>query len=273
MRAMFPPPAYTDFKHEIADIHKTGLTAGLAGMAVVFLSSLVAQRVLTSKILSHSDSGDSTLMVIALWSVIAAVSVAAIWALITGVRQWVQNSVEAIWEDEVWECHRESEEQKARANETESVTWLNSLLSSVWPLVNPDLFTSLADTLEDVMQASLPSMVRMVDVSDVGQGSEAIRILGVRWLPTGAAARSVGADGKLEKKKAQNSDRNVPGEGEVDRSAGMKDPRDEKDQQDKSEDDRNQVSEGMEAEEGDFVNLELGFAYRARSSLVRALQM
>jgi hypothetical protein len=265
---MFPPPAYTDLQKEIADIHKTGLTAGLAGMAVVLVGSIVVERVLSSKVLPRLDSRGGILTDTTLWAVIAAISATAIWALISGVRQWVSNSILAIWEDVVWEGHRESEKQKAKANETESVTWLNSLLSSVWPLVNPDLFTSLTDTLEDVMQASLPSMVRMVDVSDVGQGSEAVRIMGVRWLPTGAAARSVGRDGKLEKKKTTNSDRNVPGEGEVDRSAGENDPRDKKDQQDNGENDDNQISEGMEAEEGDFINLELGFAYRARSNLV-----
>ncbi len=33
------------------------------------------------------------------------------------------------------------------------------------------------------MQASLPKLVRMVSVEDLGQGSESFRILGVRWLP------------------------------------------------------------------------------------------
>jgi hypothetical protein len=33
----------------------------------------------------------------------------------------------------------------------ESTQWLNSLLSSVWPLVNPELFTSLADMLKRMM--------------------------------------------------------------------------------------------------------------------------
>ena len=117
------------------------------------------------------------------------------------------------------------------------------------------------------MQASLPRMVRMVSVDDIGQGSEALRVLGVRWLTTGAAAKAVSEDGKLRSgnSKMNNSDRTVPGEGEV---------------QDKSEDDnskekggiRNEdkeknenVAEGMEAEEGDFVNVEIAFAYRPRT--------
>lgn len=92
------------------------------------------------------------------------------------------------------------------------------------------------------MQASLPSMVRMVAVEDLGQGSEAFRILGIRWLPTGAAARSVSSNGKLKSSNDEKADRKVQDDGE---GASAEPTHDE-----------------MEAEEGDFVNVEIGFAYR-----------
>lgn len=92
------------------------------------------------------------------------------------------------------------------------------------------------------MQASLPSMVRMVAVEDIGQGSEALRILGVRWLPTGAAARSVGDDGKLKSSDEEKDDRKVQDDGEGQEQLQRQDT--------------------MEAEEGDFVNMEIAFAYR-----------
>ena len=41
----------------------------------------------------------------------------------------------------------------------ESVEWMNSLLKIIWGLVNPDMFVSMADTLEDVMQASVPGII------------------------------------------------------------------------------------------------------------------
>jgi hypothetical protein len=107
------------------------------------------------------------------------------------------------------------------------------------------------------MQASLPKMVRMVSVDDIGQGSEALRILGVRWLPTGAAAKSVSEDGKLKSDGDQQNDRSVPGEGEV-----QSDSKDDKKDGDQDDGDDNAVAEGMEAEEGDFVNVEIAFAYR-----------
>lgn len=92
------------------------------------------------------------------------------------------------------------------------------------------------------MQASLPNMVRMVAVEDLGQGSEALRILGIRWLPTGAAARSVNSDGNLKSSNEEKGDRTVQDDGE----------------------DQNQQpdQDTMEAEDGDFVNVEIAFAYR-----------
>lgn len=41
----------------------------------------------------------------------------------------------------------------------ESVEWMNTLLRIIWELVNPDMFASMADTLEDVMQASVPGVI------------------------------------------------------------------------------------------------------------------
>jgi hypothetical protein len=37
----------------------------------------------------------------------------------------------------------------------ESVEWMNALLSVVWGIVNPDMFQTVADTLEDVMWVNL----------------------------------------------------------------------------------------------------------------------
>ncbi|KAI5788385.1 hypothetical protein EDC01DRAFT_659889 [Geopyxis carbonaria] len=76
---------------------------------------------------------------------------------------------------------------KQKHKPPESAAWLNSFLSSLWPIVNPTLFVSLADMLEDVMQSSLPKFIRGVRVADLGQGTESLRILGIRWLEAGDA--------------------------------------------------------------------------------------
>jgi Ca2+-dependent lipid-binding protein len=60
---------------------------------------------------------------------------------------------------------------------------MNSLVGLVWSLVNPDMFASIADTIEDVMQASLPGFIENVRVADISQGENPIRILSLRALP------------------------------------------------------------------------------------------
>lgn len=65
----------------------------------------------------------------------------------------------------------------------ESAEWTNSLLTGLWPRIDPDLFTSVVDMLEDVMQASMPRVVHSIRVSDLGQGRIAPRITGIRPLP------------------------------------------------------------------------------------------
>ncbi|CAK7265921.1 hypothetical protein SEPCBS119000_001758 [Sporothrix epigloea] len=65
----------------------------------------------------------------------------------------------------------------------ESVEWLNSALALVWGLINPDMFAGVADTLEDVMQASVPGVIDNVKVNDITQGNNPIRVLSLRALP------------------------------------------------------------------------------------------
>ncbi|OAA55929.1 c2 domain containing protein [Niveomyces insectorum RCEF 264] len=65
----------------------------------------------------------------------------------------------------------------------ESVEWLNAALALGWGLVNSDMFAGVADTLEDVMQASLPAVVENVKVTDISQGSNPLRVLSLRALP------------------------------------------------------------------------------------------
>lgn len=65
----------------------------------------------------------------------------------------------------------------------ESVEWMNTLLGIVWGLINPEMFAGVADTLEDVMGASVPSVIENVRVAEINQGNNPIRILSLRALP------------------------------------------------------------------------------------------
>lgn len=125
------------------------------------------------------------------------------------------------------------------------------------------------------MQASLPKLVRMVSVEDLGQGSESFRILGVRWLPKGAAAQSVTEKGELKSggktTQSNKSDSDTGDQTDIVEThdadqgtakGGAKDKAPTSGSQDPKGQD-SMVAAGMEAEEGEFVNVEVAFSYRS----------
>lgn len=62
---------------------------------------------------------------------------------------------------------------------------MNTFLGVMWGLIDPELFASVADTLEDVMQASVPSVIENVRAAEINQGINPFRILSLRALPDG----------------------------------------------------------------------------------------
>jgi Ca2+-dependent lipid-binding protein len=59
------------------------------------------------------------------------------------------------------------------------------LLNCYVGLIDRELFAGVADTLEDVMQASVPSVIENVRVAEINQGSNPFRILSLRAFPDG----------------------------------------------------------------------------------------
>ncbi|KAJ9649386.1 hypothetical protein H2199_000161 [Coniosporium tulheliwenetii] len=116
----------------------------------------------------------------------------------------------------------------------ESVEWLNTLLAIVWGLINPEMFSGVADTLEDVMQASVPGIIENVRVAEINQGSNPMRILSLRALPD--------THMKQIKKDIHEQNKNT------------KDPQEA----------------AADEEGGDYYNLEVSFAYHAAPSGKRA---
>ncbi|KAJ5138751.1 uncharacterized protein N7515_003599 [Penicillium bovifimosum] len=96
-----------------------------------------------------------------------------------------------LWAQEVIRSGREVEwssehirGQMATANLLpESVEWMNSFLAVLWGLVNPEMLTPVADTIEDIMQVSAPKVVENVRIAEISQGNNPLRILSMRALP------------------------------------------------------------------------------------------
>lgn len=242
----FPPPDFDALRHELSAISNQGVTVGLSGAFLIIIGAVAMERVIRNENTQFTTSRGLVL------SGLASLTAGLIWFLIIGVRDWMGRKVSNVFEDEVWDAQRVQIKNQASQHEKETTVWLNSLMGAVWPLINPDLFVSLGDTLEDVMQASLPKFVRMVSVDDIGQGSEALRILGVRWLPAGAASESVTNGGDFAPKEKEDKEVKMDGEGQSSEQQG--------------EGGDHEVAQGMAAEEGEFINLEVAFAYRSRST-------
>jgi len=60
---------------------------------------------------------------------------------------------------------------------------MNTMIGIVWNLINPEMFAAVADTLEDVMAASVPGIIENVRVADISQGNNPIRVISLRALP------------------------------------------------------------------------------------------
>ncbi|PWY87326.1 C2 domain protein [Aspergillus sclerotioniger CBS 115572] len=112
----------------------------------------------------------------------------------------------------------------------ESVEWMNSFLGVFWGLINPEMLSPVADTIEDIMQASAPGVVENVRIAEIDQGNNPIRILSLRSLP----------DSHVQQLKDHIHEENVKN----------KDPQ-----------------EAAAAEEGgSYYNIEASFAYHAKPS-------
>ncbi|KAF7618916.1 C2 domain protein [Aspergillus flavus] len=113
----------------------------------------------------------------------------SLWALFplaaciaSGVWLWVQEVIRSGREME-WSSEK-LRGQIAIANLLpESVEWMNSFLGVIWGLINPEMLSPIADTIEDIMQASAPSVVENVRIAEIDQGNNPLRILSLRALP------------------------------------------------------------------------------------------
>lgn len=124
----------------------------------------------------------------------------------------------------------------------ESVEWLNKALATAWPLINADYFAPFVDLLEDSLMTQVPGVVHNVRVEDMDQGAIPLRVKSFRVLPSDDSAFLQGAVAQAHK-DAGDSAADAPSIHHTD-----------------GEDDDTGV------DVGDYVNLEVTFAYRGAAS-------
>lgn len=97
---------------------------------------------------------------------------------------WLLHQTEVSFQSRVWDMAATFLSKPAAATrETEAAHWLNDILDSIWPFLNPDIFKPLTNIMEATIQANSPPFVSGVSIEDMGQGSKPIRIVGIRRLP------------------------------------------------------------------------------------------
>ncbi|CCG83493.1 Putative uncharacterized protein B5O22.140 [Taphrina deformans PYCC 5710] len=102
---------------------------------------------------------------------------------------FLQNAVRANFLNSFAEAERVRGEHATLSGVPESVEWLNNIIRTIWPTINPELFGGPVDLLEDVMQKQVPKVVHTVKVSDLDIGSIPLRVLSMRFLPDDGAPR------------------------------------------------------------------------------------
>lgn len=147
----------------------------------------------------------------------------------SGIFLWMKDLVRQ-GRDIEWSSEQKRGEMATINLIPESVEWMNTLLGIVWGLINPEMFAAVADTLEDIMQASVPGIIENVKVADISQGNNPIRILSIRALP----------------------------------DSHMKELKDEMHKENEKSLDPQELAANEEG--GDYYNLECSFAYHAKPS-------
>ncbi|KAF3766377.1 hypothetical protein M406DRAFT_277269 [Cryphonectria parasitica EP155] len=120
----------------------------------------------------------------------------------SGVFLWMKDLVRQ-GRDTEWSSEQKRGETAVVNLIPESVEWLNTAVGLIWSLINPDMFAAVADTLEDVMQASVPGVIENVKVNDISQGSNPLRILSLRALPD---SHVQDLKDEIRKQQAKNKD-------------------------------------------------------------------
>ncbi|KAI0822359.1 hypothetical protein BC628DRAFT_1364753 [Trametes gibbosa] len=223
LHGSFPPPNWKEFRDNVVSIANT---------SILFISAAFVAAFALSALFSSAFA-----------RLLCAVPSAFLgYCLIFRMNK----AAEADFERRVWHAERMrglaagsdvdgdgkvTDEERMR----ESAEWANTIVRGLWPTFNTDLFGSLVDMLEDIMQASVPKFVHSVRVADLGLGSNAGRIISIRSLPD-APARDTGKSGRRDRLGASGPIADTV-----------------------SPDDR-------EALDGDHVNLEVSFAYQGLPS-------
>lgn len=158
----------------------------------------------------------------------------------------VRNTIEAVRAS----MHKQRGEQYSPPM-PESAEWLNAAIATLWKQLNPEMFVSMLDMVEDIMQSSLPGFIQAVKISDFGLGSNPVRMVAMRALADVMTDPEYPRRSWIEHKDPKSEDQqHTDSDNPEDKEGNALDELEESQQKD---------------EAGDFLNMEVSFCYSAMS--------
>ena len=89
----------------------------------------------------------------------------------------LHNQLTRAMADSAWENdERERQSKAGQGPASETVEWMNAVLKTVWPLITQDYFVPFVDLLEDALMQQVPPIVHSCRVEDLDQGTVPLRI-------------------------------------------------------------------------------------------------
>lgn len=129
--SLFPPPNFHVIRDELIAINKLGLTVGLVGTALIIVVAFGLEKLSRLSQLAEATADQERarwFFKLAINLVLGLMSVGGVWAMVVGVRDWITNRMDDVWEEQIWEEDRKVKRGPAKRHETETVAWLNSLV-------------------------------------------------------------------------------------------------------------------------------------------------
>ncbi|KDQ51904.1 hypothetical protein JAAARDRAFT_139718 [Jaapia argillacea MUCL 33604] len=174
----FPPPNWKDHRNKVVSTTITSIIY----ISLSYLSFPIILQSLPIPSIRHHP------LIVTLLSLLLPTALA--YVLVFRLR----NLADEDFDNRLWNAERErgwrggddlDGDGKVDGEERiqESAEWVNALLKGVWPIINPDMFSSMMDMIEDIMQSSVPRFVHSVRIADFALGTNPLRITSVRSLP------------------------------------------------------------------------------------------
>ena len=136
--SLFPPPSHQDLKEDVTRALRRGMN--VLGLLFAAAEALLAAWMIHAVKTTRADVNATAFVFI----LIAVFS----FGLMLIVRHWAKSKVSEAIDTRIWDTERSQGKEVVQNRTPETSEWLNATLYSMWPLVNPSIFTNLSDMLE-----------------------------------------------------------------------------------------------------------------------------